>query len=915
MEDWECEFLQRDLSFNFQMIKLASWNVRGLNDPSKHSEVRHLVRSQNLSCIALLETKIKECNKEFFQSSLFKDWQCVNFYEGDGSGRIWIWWNPRFLLVNVVSMHDQIINLSVSILASGVKIAASFVYGANVASARKHLWANLKIQATAFSHMPWIIMGDFNAIRFRNERKGGSCDWPAYMNDLNDTLFEVGLDDLRYGGPLFTWHNSRVNGHILRKLDRVLVNPSWLHSFAHSYAEFLPFSVSDHSPAVVKLGFPPSLPKCPFKFFNFWTEMDEFFPLVEQAWGSQISGHAMFRFYKKLKLVKSALKAMSKRKNDIINSDLAPLRSELAGLQLSIAAGNNDKDTLEKEIDCANRLLLACKGKESYARQRSRIQWLKDGDQNSAFFFNSIKSRHNVNNINCIQMDNGDWIREKDLIAQEVVNFFSQLLGSNSDSDYSGCAVLSGYVDSVISPEQSRFLSRDFSDEEIKDALFTLHPNKAPGPDGFNAYFFQKSWHIIGTDFISAIKDFFSNGLLLKEVNCTIIALIPKVPNASRLKDFRPISCCNTVYKCISKLIASRLKHVLPSFINEAQSAFIQGRHIGDNILMAQELVRGYHLSSSSPNCALKIDIMKAFDSVRWDFLWDSLLLLGFPLVFIGWIRSCVSSAKYSVAINGELNGFFEGRKGLRQGDPISPYLFVICMDIFSRIIERKIKDSSSFKYHWRCRKSKLSHLCFADDLMIFCRGELNSIKVIKDSLDTFSSLSGLTPNKSKCSIFIAGDSVQLKRDIASLLGFPLGSLPIKYLGVPLISSRLKAIDCRALVDRILGRIKVWTNHFLSYAGRLQLIQSVLFSIQAYWSAHFILPVKVSKEIESILSAFLWNGVSLSRKGAKVSWADISSPKDEGGLGVKKVRDWNAASLIRLIWLLCQQSPNSLWAA
>ena len=198
---------------------------------------------------------------------------------------------------------------------------------------------------------------------------------------------------------------------------------------------------------------------------------------------------------------------------------------------------------------------------------------------------------------------------------------------------------------------------------------------------------------------------------------------------------------------------------------------------------------------------------------------------------------------------------------------------------------------------------------------MVFCRGELNSVRVIKDALDTFSSLSGLAPNEAKSSVFLSGVSVQLQRQIVSILGFSIGSLPIRYLGVPLISTRLKATDCRALVDRILGRIKVWTNRFLSYAGRLQLIQSVLFNIQSYWCAHFILPAKVTKEIESILSAFLWNGVSLHRHGAKVSWADISIPKAEGGLGIKKVRDWNAASMARLIWLLCHPCSSSLWAA
>ena len=174
-------------------------------------------------------------------------------------------------------------------------------------------------------------------------------------------------------------------------------------------------------------------------------------------------------------------------------------------------------------------------------------------------------------------------------------------------------------------------LDKEVSSEEIQTAFLSLHPNKAPGTDGFNAYFFRKTWHILGEDVILAIKHFFSSGHLLKELNATVITLIPKLKNSSSLHEYRPISCCGTIYKCISKVIALMIKKVLPSLIDRAQAAFIPGRLISDNVLLAQELMRGYHRADSPSRGAIKVDLKKAFDSVRWDFILDLLEGLHFP--------------------------------------------------------------------------------------------------------------------------------------------------------------------------------------------------------------------------------------------------------------------------------------------
>lgn len=212
-------------------------------------------------------------------------------------------------------------------------------------------------------------------------------------------------------------------------------------------------------------------------------------------------------------------------------------------------------------------------------------------------------------------------------------------------------------------------LSREVSEEEIRQAFFSMKDNKAPGPDGFSAGFLKKAWSIVGNLVVSAVKSLFSSGKLLREVNSTAIALIPKVPNPTSLRDYRPISCCNTIYKGIAKIIANRVKASLPLLVGRQQTAFVEGRRIGDNILLAQELMINYHRDKGSPRCALKVDLMKAFDTVRWDFLLTVLRIVGFPETIVRWIEECITTPKFSISLNGNSMATLLGARGRQFAD------------------------------------------------------------------------------------------------------------------------------------------------------------------------------------------------------------------------------------------------------
>lgn len=267
----------------------------------------------------------------------------------------------------------------------------------------------------------------------------------------------------------------------------------------------------------------------------------------------------------------------------------------------------------------------------------------------------------------------------------------------------------------------------------------------------------RKAWHVIGAEVIPAIKDFFRTCHLPYTINSTLINLLPKSENASSMKEYRPIACCTILYKIISKVLANRLKLVLGDIISDNQSAFVKGRSILDNILLSHELVKGYNIKHISPRCMVKIDIQKGYDSVEWPFLRYLLLELGFPFLFKKWIMACITTVSYSVCVNGEITKAFHAKKGLRQGDHISPYLFVICMEYLHKCL-LGLKSFREFKFHPKCKKFSLIHVCFVDDLLLFTRGDVNSVRELMIAFDKFSSVFGLKANPAKsCIYFLEG--------------------------------------------------------------------------------------------------------------------------------------------------------------
>lgn len=511
-------------------------------------------------------------------------------------------------------------------------------------------------------------------------------------------------------------------------------------------------------------------------------------------------------------------------------------------------------------------------------------------------------------------MLDGTVISDPDLISTAAISHFQQILAPQVLPPINASYLWLQELHSLSCSAHDQFLmSSPPSAAEITNVLRKLNQNKSPGPDGFSSAFFKAAWPILGEEVLLAISHFFVSGFLPTSTNATILTLVPKKPGATYIADYRPISCCNTTYKTISRLLVKRMKPILRRLILPNQTAFVEGRLLMENTQLAAEVVQGYHRKGGEKRISIKVDIAKAFDTVQWEFLFACLRSYHVPELYIRWLEACVCTPSFSIAFNGSTYGYFKGKRGLRQGDPLSPYLFVLVMNCLSIALDKAAVEGK-FKYHTRCGRSKLTHLSFADDLLIFSDGSLSSVQAILGVLKDFEERSGLAISVQKSCFFAAGISEVEIEAISHQTGLSIGVFPIRYLGVPLHTKKISRIQCAPLIQSIKNKLRSWTVRRLSYAGRLLLISSVINGITNFWTSSFIIPKSVIKEIDSLCAKFLWKGDITAQASAKVSWDSCCQAKEQGGLGLRNLEGWNAACAIKMIWLIFF-AEGSIWAS
>ncbi|XP_071683220.1 uncharacterized protein [Lolium perenne] len=439
-----------------------------------------------------------------------------------------------------------------------------------------------------------------------------------------------------------------------------------------------------------------------------------------------------------------------------------------------------------------------------------------------------------------------------------------------------------------------------------------MKTDTAPGPDGFPVAFFKRFWPQTKHGILHILNDFVLGCIDISRLNFGILSLIPKVPGAEQISQYRPIALINVIFKIISKAYASKLDPIAHRIISPNQTAFIKGRNILDGPLALLEIIHDIRKRKHS-GVLLKLDFEKAYDRVNWDFLGEVLRCKGFDAGYIHRILQLVSGGQTVISINGEVGPFFRNKRGVRQGDPLSPLLFNFIGEVLSGILSAAASAGHIHGLVPHLLPGGITHLQYADDTLILIQGSDEDIANLKFLLMCFEDMSGLKINYHKSEVFVLGQRASERNSIANKLNCKLGSFPFIYLGLPISDRKLTLEQWLFLVRKLADKIEPWVGRLLSSGGRLILSNSCLDNLPIFAMGLFLLHDGIHARFDSHRSKFFWEGADPKRKYHLVNWPAVCRPKEVGGLGLLNTTKMNLALLLKWIWRL-YQDVDTIWA-
>ncbi|PWA47507.1 RNA-directed DNA polymerase, eukaryota [Artemisia annua] len=748
-------------------------------------------------------------------------------------------------------------------------------------------------------------MGDFNEVRDASERIGTVFHEHA-ARDFNQFIDDSALVDVPLGGFSFTWSN--MLGNKMSKLDRFLLSEGMFDAFQHLAATVLEKGIPDHYPILLceqKVDYGPP----PFRLFHSWMEFDGFDKLVKDSWEEPVVGesNALIIFKKKLQSLKNKIKHWNNIRRKTSEAHKTQLRSEVEEIQTRVEDGSASTNDIQKRVHLIKQLRDIEHVENLDLAQKAKVKWAIEGDENSSYFHSSINRKRRQHAIHGVIKD-GVWMVEPNMVMAEFRDHFRYRF---SKDDGVRPTILS---DSFLklSPNQITSLDAPFSCEEIKKAVWDCGSDKAPGPDGFTFGFFKIFWEVIKEDVFALVRSFQNRRVIPRGCNPSFIALIPKVKDPRFTSDFRPISLIGCQYKIIGKLLANRLAMVIDSIVSPEQSAFIKGGHILDGPMMLSEIIAHFKVTRRKL-MVFKVDFEKAYDSLSWNFLFEVMNKIGFTVNWIAWVKAALTSSRASVLINEAPTEEFDVQRGLRQGDPLSPFLFVLAMEGFHVGISEACRAGVFQGVSVGSSNIRISHLLYADDAILLCDWGVQNARRIIQMLRVFQLASGLKINLTKSKLIGIGVDYIEVHQIAEMIGCSASHLPFIYLGVPVGCNMNRINSWKPMIDKVTKKLSSWKAKLLSIGGRLTLLKSVVGSLAIYYMSIYKVPATVLKLLESLRARFFWGADLGERKLHWIAWNRVLSSRDSGGLGVGSMAAFNKALLFKWIWRF-RDNPNALWA-
>ena len=533
------------------------WNCRGANKTNFRRSIRFLLKKFPTDILAIFETDAggdkagQICQRLGFESS----------YRVDAvgqSGGLWLLWKSEIGEVEIVESSDQFIH---AVIVNGEeRVNLVVVYAAPTASRRSGLWEPLRRVVSSVDGSV-IVGGDFNTIIRLDERCGGNGRLSSDSLAFGEWINNLSLIDMGFCGNQYTWRRGKSENFLVAKrLDRVLCCPHTRLKWQEAKVSHLPFLASDHAPLYVQLS-----PECqgnasrrPFRFEAAWLKHPSFKDLLASSWKNDINTRAALKDlrYKLKKWNREVFGDVQVRKDKLL---------KVIKVTQSLVDQQPSNELLEEETLLLKELDVVLEQEEVIWFQKSREKWIDHGDRNTSFFHTSTVIRRRRNRIECLKNDTDTWVSDGQELEQIVVDYFQRLYSLDDVELNNEKLPQKGFVD--LQSDHHRDLSKPFSAWEVEQAVRSMGKFKAPGPDGFQAVFYQDSWDVVGTSVTKFVLDFFRDGVLPEKTNDVLVALIPKVLKPEKITQFRPISLCNVLFKAITKTMVGRMKGVMQKLI------------------------------------------------------------------------------------------------------------------------------------------------------------------------------------------------------------------------------------------------------------------------------------------------------------------------------------------------------------
>lgn len=681
-----------------------SWNVRGANSVPSRYLIRKLILRIKPAVLCLQETKCTKWSEKNIRSlGMPHPYDWLESPSVGQSGGLLTLWNTSVFSITTLKANSNWSLIRGLCILDNKEVLILNIYAPQTLTSKKKVWAEILDILVSAAEPYILLLGDFNAV-CRQDEKANSIFCNRESSLFNSFIDSSGLLEVQMTNSTFTWFGPAGKRS---KLDRALVSTDWFASGKWIVLAHDRFT-SDHCPLSLSVGCVDWGPK-PFKLFNCWLEDPQLTEALKLSWTSGNFSNLTFKF----RMLRQVARTWNNEHYGMIDEKIKSLQDRQRSSDLAndnSSGGNQVREELDKLIRIKVGVLC----------QKSRLNWSLQGEKNTKFFHRAIARRRHSNSITSIF--NGDeFISDPEGIKSVLFEHFKCLLSTPIPGRVFNLAP--SLLPTLSVPEKID-LVKNFTLQEIEAALAATDGSKSPGPDGVNAGVLRSLWPVISADVLNFFLSFYDTHHIPRGYNSSFIVLIPKVPQPKLPSQFRPISLMNSIIKLLTKVLARRLRGVMDSLVGQSQSAFIQGRQISDSILIANEVIHSLQ-SKKSVGMVLKIDFEKAFDKIRWDFVFEVLRCMHFDKKWIDWITAIFESSRISVLVNGAPSNEFSPNQGLRQGDPLSPLLFNLVGEVLARLLDKasalKIITGISISSH----STPITHLQFADDVILFLKPDV----------------------------------------------------------------------------------------------------------------------------------------------------------------------------------------------